>query len=65
MGGRVRVMITGSAPIADSVKDFLSVVFCCPIVEVRAHTHTYGVMWGARTHPYGVMCGVPAGVRPD
>jgi len=31
LGGKVRLMITGSAPIAGDVLDFLKVCFCAPI----------------------------------
>lgn len=33
MGGRVRVMITGSAPISGDVLDFLKICFSAPICE--------------------------------
>jgi len=33
LGGRVRVMITGSAPISSDVLNFLKVCFCAPICE--------------------------------
>ena len=33
LGGKVRSMATGSAPIDKQVLDFLKVVFCCPIRE--------------------------------
>jgi len=33
LGGNVRAMVTGSAPIDKAVIDFLKICFCCPIVE--------------------------------
>lgn len=33
LGGRVRVMITGSAPISADVLNFLKICFCAPICE--------------------------------
>ena len=33
LGGRVRIMLTASAPISAQVLSFLRCVFCCPIVE--------------------------------
>jgi len=32
-GGRVKYMVTGSAPIAGNVIDFLKIAACCPIIE--------------------------------
>ena len=33
LGGNVKLMATGSAPIAVDVLKFLKVCFCCPIIE--------------------------------
>jgi long-chain acyl-CoA synthetase len=33
LGGKVRLIITASAPIADNVLSFLKCVLCCPVIE--------------------------------
>ena len=33
LGGNLRIMITGSAPVAKEVLTFLQAVFCCPILN--------------------------------
>jgi long-chain acyl-CoA synthetase len=38
LGGKVRVMITGSAPISPEILSFLKICFCCPILEGYGQT---------------------------
>lgn len=33
LGGKIRLMLTGSAPIASEVLDFLKICFCAPLIE--------------------------------
>lgn len=42
LGGRVRVMCCGSAPIAGEVLDFLKICFSCAIMEGYGMTETAG-----------------------
>jgi long-chain acyl-CoA synthetase len=42
LGGRVRMIITGSAPLSANVKEFLQVAFCCPVYEGYGLTETVG-----------------------
>lgn len=40
MGGNVKIMITGSAPISGEVLEFLKICFCCPISQGFGMTET-------------------------
>lgn len=44
LGGRVRVMISGSAPLLPEVQNFLKVCMCAPLVEGYGQTETTGAI---------------------
>ena len=59
LGGRVRIMATGSAPIAAEVLEFLRIVFCCPIVEAYGQTETSAASF--MTDPMDLDTGIIGG----
>ncbi|KAJ1546352.1 Long chain acyl-CoA synthetase 7 peroxisomal, partial [Cladochytrium tenue] len=42
LGGRVRVIVSGSAPLSDATKTFLRVAFSCQVIEGYGMTETAG-----------------------
>lgn len=44
LGGRVRVMISGSAPLLPEVQNFLKVCMCAPLVEGYGQTESTGAL---------------------
>ena len=64
LGGKVKSMATGSAPIDKAVLDFLKVCFCCPILEGYGLSET--AAGGTRTSKEDLECtghvGGPSGI---
>lgn len=50
LGGRVRVMFTGSAPIDNKVFDFMRIMACCPMMEGYGATESGGCSFATRIH---------------
>ena len=48
LGGRVRICVTGSAPVNRDVLNFLKVAFCCPIIEAYGLTESTAAATGTR-----------------
>ena len=55
LGGRVRLMATGSAPITGEVLTFLRIVFSCPIIEGYGQTESCAASF--MTLPHDLDCG--------
>ena len=61
LGGNVRCMFTGSAPISKEVIEFLKVAFCCPVLEGYGQTeNTASATITLSTDPSSGHIGVPA-----
>ena len=41
-GGWVKMILTGTSPIASDVLDYLKVIFCCQIIEGWGSTESFG-----------------------
>jgi long-chain acyl-CoA synthetase len=60
MGGKLKGMATGGAPIEQHVRDFLSVVFSCPFFEGYAMTETGAQLTGTAREDFSMgNCGGP------
>jgi long-chain acyl-CoA synthetase len=44
VGGRVRFILSGSAPLSSNVQDFLRIVFSCPVIQGYGLTETTAVI---------------------
>lgn len=60
LGGNVKFMVCGAAPISVEVLEFLKVAFCCPIIEVYGQTEGCGAEFTTSVEdPVGGFVGGP------
>ncbi|KAF1319367.1 Long-chain-fatty-acid-coa ligase, partial [Globisporangium splendens] len=60
LGGRVRIILSGSAPLAAEVKDFLKIVMCCDVVEGYGLSETAAALTlASAAMPLGPHVGPP------
>jgi len=52
LGGRVRVIVTGSAPLSPAVQDFLRICFCCKVIQGYGLTETTAVATATHVDDY-------------
>jgi long-chain acyl-CoA synthetase len=46
LGGEIKLIVSGGAPLSKEVKDFFTVVFCVPVEEVYGMTESAGAVTG-------------------
>ena len=59
LGGRVRQMLSGGAPLSEDTQLFMNVCFCCPVGQGYGLTETCGagtVCNGMYNNPANVFC---------
>ena len=44
LGGRIRLFVSGGAPMTQLIKDFITVVFSAPIIEALGQTESAGML---------------------
>jgi long-chain acyl-CoA synthetase len=59
LGGRVRLMVTGSAPISHEVFNFLQIAFCCPVLNGYGMTETSAAVSIMRSVDFVYSTGPP------
>ncbi|KAI9916444.1 hypothetical protein PsorP6_017140 [Peronosclerospora sorghi] len=60
LGGRVRIILSGSAPLSADVKEFLKIVFCCDVMEGYGLSETAaGLTLATSDMPLGPHVGSP------
>ncbi|KAG6621249.1 Long chain acyl-CoA synthetase 7, peroxisomal [Phytophthora cinnamomi] len=60
LGGRVRCILSGSAPLSADVKEFMKIVFCCDVVEGYGLSETAaGLCLASGDMPLGPHVGPP------
>ena len=62
LGGNLRIILSGGAPLSSEIKNFLTVVFSAPVFEAYGQTETSGVL--SSTAQWDTKGGHVGGVLP-